>query len=89
MGDKGGDTAGSGPATISNDAMSDNGVSARMPAHVPPTTDDSDEPGSRDRFEPSSSAEKAQQLPGRMWVIAGAGLITWIVIAIAVVLFFF
>lgn len=89
MDDKSGDTAGAGPAKISGDAMSQNSVSARTPANAPPAADDVGELGSSDRFQASSASEKAHQLPGRMLVIVGAGLITWIVIAIGVLLFFF
>lgn len=88
MDDKGGDTAGRGPVKISKDAMSQNSVSARTPANAPPAADDVGEPGSSDRPQASSASEKAEQLPGRMFVIVAAGLITWIVIAIGVLLFF-
>lgn len=89
MDDKGKDIAGKQPAAISSDAMSGSGVSARTPANPSPAVDDHDTIETRDKFRPSSASQRAQQLPGRMWVIAGAGLITWIMIAVAVFLFFF
>lgn len=89
MDDKGRNSAGHDPGTISNDAVSRHNVSARTSASAVPAADDSAEMGSPDSLEPSSASEKARQLPGRMLVIAGAGLITWIFIAIGVALFFF
>lgn len=89
MDDKGKDIAGKQPAAISSDAMPDSGVSARTPAHLSPAVDDHDTTETRGQFRPSSASRRAQQLPGRMWVIVGAGLITWIVIGVVAFLFFF
>ncbi|GAA0474376.1 hypothetical protein GCM10009096_14840 [Parasphingorhabdus litoris] len=69
--------------------MSGNNVSARTPAKDKPVADESEKESSRGRSERSSASGKAEQLPGRMWVIAGAGLTIWIIIAIAVIILFF
>ncbi|QTD55298.1 hypothetical protein [Parasphingorhabdus cellanae] len=87
MDKKSDDIARHSPAAISKDAMAEN-ISARTPANASASVDPA-KLETAEQFEASSASEKAQQLPGRMLVIAGAGLFIWIVIAIGILLIFF
>lgn len=89
MDDKSGDTAGREPASISNGAMSHHGVSARTSVDDAPRVDDFGQSEQPDKPMSAMASDNSEQLPLRMWFIAGAGLISWILIAIGAMIFFF
>jgi hypothetical protein len=87
--DKSGDTAGRKPATIANEVISHNGVSARTSVDDASRVDDFGQSEQPDKPTSAMASDNSEQLPLRMWFIAGAGLISWILIAIGAMIFFF